>query len=112
VQHGAGAPAYTFPVVTPAGLREHGRGGREGSTRDELPPAEGRGHRNGGGIRETGSGRAMACGQSAGCGGRDRVTASGVVPHGGGGVPVSAGAETTDQRLASLCRGPKLFFTT
>ncbi|AQK46738.1 Pentatricopeptide repeat-containing protein [Zea mays] len=40
----------------------------------------------------------MACGQSAGCGGRDRVTASGVVPHGGGGVPVSAGAETTDQR--------------
>lgn len=65
MQHGAGAPAYTFPVVTPAGLREHGRGGQEGSTRDELPPAEGRGHRTGGGIRETGSGRAMACGQSA-----------------------------------------------
>jgi hypothetical protein len=102
VQHGAGVPAYTFPAVTPAGLREHGRGGREGSTRDELPPAEGRGHRTGGGIRETGSGRARACGQSAGCGGRDRVTASGV-------VPVSAGAETTDQRVASLCRGPKRF---
>jgi hypothetical protein len=38
-------------VVTPAGLCEHGRG-REGSTRDELPPPEGRGRQTGGGIRD------------------------------------------------------------
>ena len=59
--------AYTFPAVTPAGLREHGRG-REGSTRDELPPAEGRGHQTGGGRQ--GSSRAVASRQAAGCGGR------------------------------------------
>jgi len=56
--------AYTFPAVAvavaPVGLREHGRG-REG--RDELPPAEGRGHQTGGGSGiQQGSGRRVVSG--------------------------------------------------